>query len=96
MWIRADAAGQGLGTTVLQAMLRWGFTDWGFHRLSWACSGRNVASQRCAESAGMRLEGVLRGHRTELDGSVGDTHRYALLREEWLQAQASLSGGGPT
>src|SRR5690606_26587299 len=60
MWIRGDAAHRGLGTRVLRELLRWGFTEWPWRRLSWRCSSANVASQRVAEKAGLRREGVLR------------------------------------
>lgn len=83
MWIRGDAAGRGLGTAVLGALLRWGFTEWPWLRLSWRCSSANVASQRTAEKAGLQREGVLRSHAVDPDGQRRDTFCYALLRDEW-------------
>jgi RimJ/RimL family protein N-acetyltransferase len=86
MWIRASHAQQGLGTAALRAMLRWGFEAWPWERLSWRCDGRNIASQRTAEKAGMVREGVLRGHRrlsSEEEASGREnTICYALLRTE--------------
>jgi RimJ/RimL family protein N-acetyltransferase len=87
MWIRADAAGRGLGTAVLSGLLRWGFTEWPWQRLSWRCSSANVASQRTAEKNGMLREGVLRSHAIDPDGARRDTHCFALLREDWLRQQ---------
>lgn len=87
MWIRADAAGKGLGTAVLRALLTWGFTEWPWERLAWRCDGRNVASRRTAEKAGMGQEGVLREHVLMPDGSRRDTHLYAVLRREWHESQ---------
>lgn len=87
MWIRGDAAGRGLGTAVLQALLRWGFTEWPWLRLSWRCSSSNVASQRTAEKAGLQREGVLRSHAIDPDGARRDTFCYAHLRDEWLRLQ---------
>jgi len=84
MWIRADAAGRGLGTAVLGALLHWGFTDWPWLRLSWRCSSANAASQRVAEKAGLRLEGVLRSHAIDPNGVRRDTLCYAILRDDWL------------
>lgn len=83
MWIAADRAHQGLGTTVLRELLRWGFTAWPWERLSWWCSGSNLASRRVAEKAAMKLDGVLRGHRIDLDGSRQDSYAYSALRREW-------------
>lgn len=83
MWIRGDAAGQGLGTRALRALLRWGFTEWPWQRLSWRCSSANVASQRVAEKAGLRREGVLRSLAIDADGQRRDTLCYAMLRDDW-------------
>jgi ribosomal-protein-alanine N-acetyltransferase len=83
MWVRASEAGRGLGTQLLEAMLRWGFTAWPWLRLSWRCDPRNVASVRVAEKAGLRLEGTLRSHELGVDGSRRDTACYAALREDW-------------
>ncbi len=83
MWIRGDAARQGLGTAVLCALLAWGFEAWPWERLAWRCDGRNVASQRTAEKAGMQQEGVLRAHRRLKDGSRRDTYCYVALKASW-------------
>ncbi|MGC9400593.1 MAG: GNAT family N-acetyltransferase [Anaerolineae bacterium] len=89
MWIRGDAAGQGLGTRVLRALLTWGFTRWPWERLAWRCDGRNHASRRVAEKAGMQREGVLRAHLRLDDGTRRDTYCYAILKETWLARQAA-------
>jgi RimJ/RimL family protein N-acetyltransferase len=86
MWVRASEAGRGLGTQVLGAMLRWGFVDWPWLRLSWRCDDRNVASRRVAEKSGFRLEGVARGQADEVGGGRRDTACYALTRADWLAA----------
>lgn len=81
MWTTAAAAGQGLGTRALCAMLRWGFGAWGFERLSWICNVDNVASRRVAEKAGLSLEGTRRG----FCGDMGrrDDHLFAALAATW-------------
>lgn len=83
MWLRADAAGRGLGTRVLRALIAWGFSAWPWERLAWRCDGRNVASRRTAEKAGMQYEGCLRGERRFPDGARGDTLCFAVLRDAW-------------
>lgn len=89
MWIRSDAAGCGLGTRVLLALLEWGFSEWPWERLTWRCSSRNKASMRVAEKAGLQREGLLRGHREETLGhheaGRGDTVLFAALRNEWTR-----------
>jgi len=89
MWIRADAAGKGLGTAVLRALLTWGFTEWPWERLAWRCDGRNLASRRTAEKAGLTHEGVLRQHLLLADGSRRDTYLYAMLKADWLAQRSA-------
>jgi RimJ/RimL family protein N-acetyltransferase len=89
MWIRGSAAGSGLGTRALLAMLAWGFTEWPWVRLVWKCDTRNLASARVAEKAGMRLEGTFRQDAALPDGTRRDTHSFAMLREEYLANQRS-------
>lgn len=84
MWIRANQAGKGLGTAVLEAMLQWGFTEWGFDRLCWRCRVDNYASARTAEKVGLTLEARLRRqHPDHKGGPHLDTLYYAILKEEW-------------
>lgn len=90
MWISVDAAGQGLGTRALEALLGWGFTAWPWVRLEWRCDTRNTASRRVAEKAGMQMEGCLRGDTVDHDGYRRDTFIFGALRDEWLSAH-----GGP-
>lgn len=86
MWIRGDAAGQGLGTRVLQALVAWGFSAWPWQRLAWRCDADNMASRRTAEKAGFTLEGVLRAYRRLESGVRKDTYCYGLLKDEWKTA----------
>lgn len=96
MWIRADAAGRGLGTAVLVALLEWGFTQWPWLRLSWRCDALNVASDRCARNAGMVHEGTLRGHANAIRGNGRrDTMCFAALRGEWAPPLPSGTENGP-
>ncbi len=83
MWIRADAAGQGLGTAVLIALLGWGFTAWPWERLEWRCDTRNTASARTAARAGMLLEGCARRSLPDSNGVRRDAQIYAALKGEW-------------
>jgi RimJ/RimL family protein N-acetyltransferase len=89
MWIRASHAGQGLGARALAALLRWGFEDWGWERLTWRCDTRNLASARVAEKNGLRLEGTHRSDALDVDGRRRDTHMFAILREEWASRKSS-------
>jgi RimJ/RimL family protein N-acetyltransferase len=84
MWIRGNAAGKGLGTKVLVALLRWGFEEWPWVRLSWRCDSTNIASARTAEKAGMHKEGCLRSDYPLPGGARRDTFVFSALKSEWL------------
>jgi RimJ/RimL family protein N-acetyltransferase len=83
MWIRQECAGVGLGTRVLEAMLEWGFRDWGWDRIFWRCDTRNLPSARVAEKCGLRHEGTFRSDSVDVAGHRRDTHVYAMIREDW-------------
>ena len=69
MWISAERAGRGVGTTVLRGMVAWGLSDaWPWDRLMWLCDAENIASARVAQKAGFTLEGSLRGPGPSGDG----------------------------
>lgn len=80
MWIRADCAGQGLGTHVLEALLDWGWQAWPWQRLVWTCDARNIASRRTAEKAGMDLECIVRQDSLDVSRQLRDTARYVTLK----------------
>ena len=82
IWIRASAAHQGLGTQVVQALVEWGFSAWPWERLAWRCDGRNTASRRIAEKAGLQFEGTLRAYRRLKDGTRAEMHCFSILRSE--------------
>jgi RimJ/RimL family protein N-acetyltransferase len=79
--VRADARGRGYATEALAAVARWALTDGGLQRAWLSTIGENIASQRVAEKAGFRREGVLRRAGLEDDG-LHDLVIYALLDDE--------------
>lgn len=87
MFIRAGEAGRGLGTRVLTTMLRWGFSEWPWLRLSWRCDERNHASLRVAQKAGLLFEGVARGVNADVGEDRRDTACYAITKQDWFQRQ---------
>ena len=87
MWIRASAAGQGIGTATLTAMLDWGFEEWPWRRLAWRCDAENGASRHIAEKCGLTEEGTLRRHTKTPQGEWRDTVCFAMLRDEWRERQ---------
>jgi RimJ/RimL family protein N-acetyltransferase len=85
MWIRGSYAGQGLGTRALRAMLKWGFEEWGWQRLSWHCDTRNLASASVARKNGLLLEATLHSDALDVHGRRRDTYIFAILRDQWLE-----------
>jgi len=68
-WIRSDLAGRGLMTEAASAVVEFGFSTLGLHRLELHAAPGNRASVRIAEKLGFQHEGLLR------DGSRG-IHGY--------------------
>ena len=83
MWIAAEEAGSGLGTAALRAMLKWGFTEWDWHRLVWRLDADNVASERVAQKCGLVQEAFLREDRVNCAGVRTSTKIYAILKSDW-------------
>ena len=46
-------------------------------------SHENLRSQAAITRLGAKLDGVIRQHRRQKDGSLRDTFAYSILREEW-------------
>jgi ribosomal-protein-serine acetyltransferase len=59
-WIRTDRTGRGYATEAVEAVVDFAFARVGLYRLELRAGVENVASQRVAEKAGFRREGVLR------------------------------------
>jgi [ribosomal protein S5]-alanine N-acetyltransferase len=79
-WVRADARGRGIGSRALVLVSDWAFVH-GYRRLQLHADVDNVASQRVAEKAGYRREGVLRAW-IELNGVPRDHVMYSLLESD--------------
>jgi RimJ/RimL family protein N-acetyltransferase len=78
--------GQGYATEAAQAIVRFGFTELGVHRIwSW-CVADNVGSARVMEKLGMQFEGRLRENEY-YKGRWWDTLMYAILDREWQARQ---------
>lgn len=72
----------GYATEAAHAMVDFGFSHFGLHRVwSW-CVADNVGSAHVLEKLGMRLEGRLRENE-HYKGRWWDTLMYAILVDEW-------------
>jgi RimJ/RimL family protein N-acetyltransferase len=81
-WCAPGARGQGVVTRALRRLCRYGFEELGLGRLELVADPDNAASQRVAEKAGFRREGVLRSHLLHPDGRRRDSVMFSLLPGE--------------
>jgi RimJ/RimL family protein N-acetyltransferase len=81
-WVARDARGRGICTRALRLVSGWALDELALARLELITDPDNVASQRVAEKAGFRREGVLRSHLQHLDGRVRDSVMFSLLPGE--------------
>ena len=77
-WVRTSHAGRGIATAATRLLARWAFAELKLRRLEIVVAANNKPSQRVAEKAGARREGVLR-QRLILGGQQLDAILYALV-----------------
>lgn len=82
-WVRLEARGRGVATRATRLATGWALRSCGMKRVQLRADSRNVASQRVAEAAGFRREGVLRSVRfNPRQGRRVDFVVYSLLADE--------------
>lgn len=81
-WCAREARGRGVTTRALRLVCRFGFDYLQLGRLELITDPDNHASQRVAEKAGFRREGVLRSHLVHPDGRRRDSVMFSLLPGE--------------
>lgn len=82
-WVGPDSRGHGIATRAARLAVAWALKRCGMHRVQLRADTQNVASQRVAESAGFRREGVLRSARLNTrQGRRVDFVLYSLLLDE--------------
>lgn len=85
-----DHWGRGYATEAARAVLRFGFSNMGLHRIYAACVADNTGSAHVLEKLGMQQEGRLREDEY-YKGRWWDTLLYAILYEEWQALYSDLS-----
>ncbi len=73
---------RGLMTEAVQAVVDWGFEEFGLQKVYSRVDVANKASCRVMAKIGMTLEGTLRSHGVNR-GVRHDYHQYDMLRHEW-------------
>ncbi|MEU1588081.1 GNAT family N-acetyltransferase [Micromonospora sp. NPDC005710] len=77
-----DHTGGGLATEAATALLDWGFTEFGLHRVFGRCHCRNAASARMMARLGMRQE-ARHVESYLFHGEWADQLVFAILAREW-------------
>ena len=84
-WIGKPFWNHGYGSEAARALVRHAFDVLHLRRVFAQQFGRNPASGKVLQKAGLRHEGVLRGHIVKW-GTADDIHVYGALRDEWLDS----------
>ncbi|MCI0439419.1 MAG: GNAT family N-acetyltransferase [Chloroflexi bacterium] len=74
--------GKGYATEAASAVLDYGFSRLGYHKISAMCAVENAASARVLEKLGMKLEGRFREDKL-IGDKWHDMFAYAILEGEW-------------
>jgi ribosomal-protein-serine acetyltransferase len=77
-WVRTSHTGKGIASAATRLIARFAFRELGLHRLEIVVATDNPASQRVAEKARAKREGILR-HRLVLGGRRRDAILYSLI-----------------
>lgn len=80
--LRRDLWGRGLVTEAATAMVGFGFSRLGMHRIWATCAVDNIGSRRVLEKIRMKREAHLREH-SWVKGHWRDSYLYAVLESEW-------------
>jgi ribosomal-protein-alanine N-acetyltransferase len=96
-WIGRPLQGKGLVTEAATAVLEFGFTALGLHKIKVGCLVENVASRRVIEKLGFRSVGRLEDE-VWRDGRWWSMLRYELLHAEWgdISTTARVTRPQPT
>jgi ribosomal-protein-alanine N-acetyltransferase len=86
-WVAADARGRGVATDALRSVSRWALRQLGLPRVELVTDPANRASQRVAEKAGFRQEGLLRGY-IQMPNGQRDCVMFSLLAGELEDGEA--------
>jgi RimJ/RimL family protein N-acetyltransferase len=88
-----DQWGRGYATEAARAILRFGFTGLGVHRVWSCCVPENTASAHMLEKIGMRQEGHLRDKEFFKERWL-DSLLFAILEDEWREQNSAPAEPG--
>jgi ribosomal-protein-serine acetyltransferase len=77
-WVRTSRTQQGIATTVVPVIVKFGFDNLNLHRMEIVVAVGNLPSQCVAEKAGAFREGLLR-QRLFVDGQIFDAFMFSFV-----------------
>jgi ribosomal-protein-serine acetyltransferase len=80
-WVRSSQAGRGIGTAAVRLVARFGLQELHFNRLDILIPVGNRSSQRVAQKARAKQEGILR-NRLVIQGKSHDAIVYSMVAED--------------
>jgi RimJ/RimL family protein N-acetyltransferase len=90
-WIAVPFWGMGYATEASRAVVEYGFTNLGLHRIHAHYFSENTASSRVLEKIGMRHEGQLRNHFQKWNRYI-DVEVCGILAEEFRASEPTQDG----
>ena len=85
-WVRSGSTGHGIATTAAMLLARFGFVQLHLNRIEIIVAVENSRSQRVAEKAGAKHEGILR-NRIPINGLVHDAVVFSFIPQDLALAR---------
>jgi RimJ/RimL family protein N-acetyltransferase len=89
-WYAARVQRTGLNTEAKLLLLGHAFETLGCIAVEFRTHWMNQQSRRAIERLGAKLDGVLRNHSIQPNGTLRDTCVYSVIASEWLAVKAHL------
>jgi RimJ/RimL family protein N-acetyltransferase len=90
-WYRQRVQRTALNTECKFMLLRHAFEDLDCIAVEFRTHYFNAQSRRAIERLGAKLDGILRNHRFQPDGSLRDTAVYSIIAGEWPTVKSHLT-----
>lgn len=85
-----EYVGKGFGTDAVRALVTYGFSEMGLHRIEANIMPENIPSRRLAEKIGFQQEGLARKY-LQIQGRWEDHFHYSLISEEFMEGNDEQS-----
>jgi RimJ/RimL family protein N-acetyltransferase len=84
-WLRPDAEGKGYVSEMVKLITAFAFTHLMAERVEIRCDAVNKRSAAVPRRLGFKQEALLRGSRRNIDGVLGDTLVFAMIRTDHVE-----------